>query len=415
MRRLVVTGLGAVTPIGLTANESFKSIVEGKSGISHITSFDASNFRVRIAGEVKGFNPQAFVPKKDVKKYDLFSLYAIAATKEALDDAGIDLNKEDKTKIGVSVGSGIGGLPTIEKYTEIYMKKGERFISPFFIPLAVINMASCDIAILYGLEGPNFSNVTACATGAHSIGLAMRAIQYGDADIMIAGGTESTICPMAIGGFSSMKALSTRNDEPKKASRPFDKDRDGFIVSEGAGVIVLEEYEHARRRGAEIYAELCGFGMSCDAYHITAPDPDGEGASLAIESALKDAHCNLENVDYINAHGTSTPYNDITETRAIKRLFKEYAYKLCISSNKSQIGHLLGAAGGVEAVFVALTIKEGIIPPTINLERPDPECDLNYIPNVAQEKKINVAISNSFGFGGTNAVLVFKRYESNIV
>ncbi len=409
MRRLVVTGLGAVTPVGLVAKESFKSIVEGKSGISYITKFDASNFRVRIAGEVKGFDPQAFVSKKDIKKYDLFSLYAIAATKEALDDAGIDLNKEDKTKIGVSVGSGIGGLPTIEKYTEIYLKKGERFISPFFIPLAVINMASCDVAILYGLKGPNFSNVTACATGAHSIGLAMRAIQYGDADIMIAGGTESTICPMAIGGFSSMKALSTRNDEPERASRPFDKDRDGFIVSEGAGVVVLEEYEHARRRGAEIYTELCGFGMSCDAYHITAPDPDGEGASLAIESALKDAHCNLENVDYINAHGTSTPYNDITETRAIKRLFKEYAYKLCISSNKSQIGHLLGAAGGVEAVFTALTIKEGIIPPTINLDHPDPECDLNYVPNVAQEKEINVAINNSFGFGGTNAVLVFKK------
>jgi len=409
MRRLVITGLGAVTPLGLTAKESFKNIVKGKSGVSHITSFDASNFRVRIAGEIKGFDPQKYVSKKDVKKYDLFSLYAIAATKEALDDAGIDLKEEDETKIGVSVGSGIGGLSTIEKYTEIYLKKGEKFISPFFIPLTVINMASCDVAIVYGFKGPNFSDVTACATGAHSIGMAMRVIQYGDADIMIAGGTESTICPMAIGGFSSMKALSTRNDEPEKASRPFDKDRDGFIVSEGAGVVVLEEYEHAKRRGAEIYAELCGFGMSCDAYHITTPDPDGAGAIMAMENALKDAHYNLEDVDYINAHGASTHYNDIVETRAIKKLFKEHAYKLCISSNKSEIGHLLGAAGGVEAVFTALTIKEGIIPPTTNLERPDPECDLNYIPNTAQEKEINVAISNSFGFGGTNAVLAFRK------
>lgn len=409
MRRLVITGLGAVTPLGLTAKESFENIVKGKSGIRHITSFDASNFRVRIAGEIKGFDPQKYVSKKDIKKYDLFSLYAIAATKEALDDAGIDLKEEDETKIGVSVGSGIGGLPTIEKYTEIYLKKGEKFISPFFIPLTVINMASCDVAIVYGFKGPNFSDVTACATGAHSIGMAMRVIQYGDADIMIAGGTESTICPMAIGGFSSMKALSTRNDEPEKASRPFDKDRDGFIVSEGAGVVVLEEYEHARRRGAEIYAELCGFGMSCDAYHITTPDPDGAGAILAMENALKDAHYNLEDVDYINAHGTSTYYNDIVETRAIKRLFKEHAYKLYINSNKSEIGHLLGAAGGVEAVFTALTIKEGIIPPTINLEHPDPECDLNYVPNIAQEKEINVAISNSFGFGGTNAVLAFRK------
>lgn len=409
MRRLVITGLGAVTPLGLTAKESFENIVKGKSGISHITSFDASNFRVRIAGEIKGFDPQKYVSKKDIKKYDLFSLYAIAATKEALDDAGIDLKEEDETKIGVSVGSGIGGLSTIEKYTEIYLKKGEKFISPFFIPLTVINMASCDVAIVYGFKGPNFSDVTACATGAHSIGLAMRAIQYGDADIMIAGGTESTICPMAIGGFSSMKALSTRNDEPEKASRPFDKDRDGFIVSEGAGVVVLEEYEHAKGRGAEIYAELCGFGMSCDAYHITTPDPDGAGAIMAMENALKDAHCNLEDVDYINAHGTSTYYNDIVETKAIKRLFKEHAYKVCINSNKSEIGHLLGAAGGVEAVFTALTIKEGVIPPTINLEHPDPECDLNYIPNIAQEKEINVAISNSFGFGGTNAVLAFRK------
>ena len=409
MKRIVVTGVGAVTPVGLDARTSFENIVKGKSGIGYITKFDASNFRVRIAGEVKDFNPDRYVPKKDVKKYDLFSLYAIAATKEALDDAGIETEKEDKERIGVSVGSGIGGLPTIEKYKEICLEKGEKSISPFFIPLAVINMASCDIAIMYGFKGPNFSDVTACATGAHSIGLAMRAIQYGDADIMIAGGTESAICPLAIGGFSSMRALSTRNDEPEAASRPFDRDRDGFIVSEGAGVVILEEYEHAKRRGAGIYAELCGFGMSCDAYHITAPDPDGEGASLAMENALKDAHCNLEDVDYINAHGTSTHYNDIVETRAIKKLFKEHAYKLCVSSNKSQIGHLLGAAGGVEAVFTVLTVKNGIVPPTINLEHPDPECDLNYVPNVAQEKEINVAISNSFGFGGTNAVLVFRK------
>ncbi len=409
MRRVVVTGVGAVSPVGLTAKESFDNACKGVSGIGKITRFDASNFSVRIAGEVKGFNPLDYVPKKDLKKIDLFSLYAIAASEEAIKNSGLELNREDPFRVGVSIGSGIGGLATIEKYNEALIKRGQKGVSPFFIPVAVINMAAGNVSMRFNAKGPNFSDVTACATGTHSVGLAARCIAYGDADVMICGGTESTITPLAVSGFANMKALSTRNDEPEKASRPFDRDRDGFIIGEGAGVLILEEYEHAKARGAEILAEFAGFGMSGDAYHYTAPDPEGEGATYAMKMALKDAKLNPEDVSYLNAHGTSTQYNDIIETKAIKKVFGEYAYKLTISSTKSVTGHLLGAAGGVEAVFSVLAIKEGIIPPTVNLDNPDEECDLFYTPNEAIDKQVNVAMSNSFGFGGTNAVVVFKR------
>ncbi len=409
-KRVVVTGLGAITPVGLSAGESFYNACKGISGINEITRFDASGLSVRIAGEVKGFKPENYVSKKDIKKIDLFSMYAIAAAKEALDMSGLDIEKENPFRIGVSVGSGIGGLSTIEKFNEAYLKRGQKGVSPFFIPIAVINMAGGNIAMQFHLKGPNFSDVTACATGTHSIGLAARTIAYGDADVMVCGGTESTITPLAISGFANMKALSTRNDEPHKASRPFDKDRDGFIVGEGAGVIILEEYEHAKKRGADIIAEFAGFGMSDDAYHYTAPSPDGEGAVYAIKMALDDAGLNTEDIDYVNAHGTSTYFNDIIETKAIKEVFKDYAYKLTISSTKSVTGHLLGAAGGVEAVFSILAIKNSLVPPTVNLENPDEECDLFYTPNKAIEKNINAAISNSFGFGGTNAVIAFKKF-----
>ncbi|WP_035586413.1 beta-ketoacyl-ACP synthase II [Hippea jasoniae] len=409
MRKVVVTGVGAITPVGLTAKESFENAVKGKSGIDKITRFDATNFSVQIAGEVKGFDPTKYVSKKDVKKIDLFSLYAIAAADEAIRNSGLDVEKEDPYRIGVSVGSGIGGLATIEKYNEALLKKGQKGVSPFFIPIAVINMAAGNIAMQFKLKGPNFSDVTACATGTHSIGLAARCIAYGDTDVMICGGTESTITPLAVSGFANMKALSTRNDEPQKASRPFDRDRDGFIIGEGAGILILEEYEHAKKRNAEILAEFAGFGMSDDAYHYTAPDPEGEGAIAAMKMALNDAKLNPEEIDYINAHGTSTYFNDIIETKAIKRVFGEHAYKLSISSTKSVTGHLLGAAGGVEAVFSVLALKEGVIPPTINLDNPDDECDLNYTPNVAEQKQIKTVMSNSFGFGGTNAVIIFKK------
>jgi len=409
MRRVVVTGVGAVSPVGLTAKESFDNACRGVSGIGKITRFDASDFSVRIAGEVKGFDPLNYVAKKDLKKIDLFSLYAIAASEEALKNSGIELDREDPFRVGVSIGSGIGGLATIEKYNEALIKRGQKGVSPFFIPVAVINMAAGNVSMRFNAKGPNFSDVTACATGTHSVGLAARCIAYGDADVMICGGTESTITPLAVSGFANMKALSTRNDEPEKASRPFDKDRDGFIIGEGAGVLILEEYEHAKARGAEILAEFAGFGMSGDAYHYTAPDPEGEGAAYAMKMALMDAKLNPEEVSYLNAHGTSTQYNDIIETKAIKRVFGDYAYKLTISSTKSVTGHLLGAAGGVEAVFSVLAIKEGIIPPTMNLDNPDEECDLFYTPNEAIDKEVNVAMSNSFGFGGTNAVIVFKK------
>ncbi len=410
-KRVVVTGIGAITPVGLSAKESFDNACKGVSGIGKITRFDASSLTVRIAGEVKGFNPETYVAKKDVKKIDLFSLYAIAATKEALGMAGLDIEQENPFRIGVSVGSGIGGLATIEKFNEAYIKKGQKGVSPFFIPIAVINMAGGNIAMQFNLKGPNFSDVTACATGTHSIGLAARTIAYGDADVMVCGGTESTITPLAISGFANMKALSTKNDVPDKASRPFDEDRDGFIVGEGAGVVILEDYEHAKKRGANILAEFVGFGMSDDAYHYTAPAPNGEGAVYAMKMALDDAGLNPEDIDYINAHGTSTYFNDIIETKAIKEVFGEYAYKLTISSTKSVTGHLLGAAGGVEAVFSILALKHSLIPPTANLDNQDEECDLFYTPNKAIEKQIDTVISNSFGFGGTNAVIAFKKFS----
>jgi 3-oxoacyl-[acyl-carrier-protein] synthase II len=410
-RRVVVTGVGALTPVGLTAKESFDNACKGVNGIDTITRFDASKLSVRIAGEVKGFKPEDYVQKKDAKKIDFFSLYAIAASQEAIDSSGLDIEKEDPFRIGVSVGSGIGGLDTIERYNEAYLKRGQKGVSPFFIPIAVINMAGGNIAMRFGLKGPNFSDVTACATGTHSIGLAARTIAYGDADVMVCGGTESTVTPLAVSGFANMKALSTRNDEPQKASRPFDKDRDGFIIAEGAGVLILEEYEHAKKRGAEILAEFAGFGMSDDAYHFTAPDPNGTGAIYAINMALRDGKINPDEVDYINAHGTSTYFNDIIETKAIKEVLGKHAYDVAISSTKSVTGHLLGAAGGVEAVLSVLAIKNSLIPPTMNLENPDDECDLFYVPNEAIEKNVNYAISNSFGFGGTNAVIALKKFS----
>ncbi len=410
-RRIVVTGLGAVTPVGLSAYESFDNACKGVSGIDKITRFNAENLSVQIAGEVKGFNPEQYVSKKEVKKMAPFSIYALAAAQEAIQESGLKIEEENPFRVGVSVGSGIGGLSTIEKYNEAFLARGQKGVSPFFIPIAVINMAGGNIAINLGVKGPNFSDVTACATGSHSIGLAARAIAYGDADVMICGGTESTITPLAISGFANMKALSTRNDEPEKASRPFDRDRDGFIVGEGAGIIILEEYEHAKKRGANILAEFAGFGMSDDAYHITAPDPNGSGAEYAIQMALNDAKLSTQDISYINAHGTSTHFNDSIETSVIKKVFGDYAYKIAISSTKSVTGHLLGAAGGIEAVFSVLSIKKGVIPPTINLDNPDDDCDLFYVPNTAIEKNVDAAISNSFGFGGANAVVAFKKFH----
>ncbi len=410
-KRVVITGYGMISPIGLSAKESFQNAISGFSGIGKITKFDASNFEVQIAAEVKGFEPEKYVEKKEVKKYDFFSLYALAAAQEAIEHAGLDLEKVDLFRCGVSVGSGIGGLGTIEKYDQALIQRGYKGVSPFFIPIAVINMAGGNIAIKFGLKGPNYATVTACASATHAIGFAARNIMYDDADVMIAGGCESTITPLAIAGFQNMKALSTRNNEPQKASRPFDIDRDGFIVGEGAGILVLEEYEHAKRRNANIIAELAGFGMSDDGYHITAPDPEGKGAIYAMKMALNNANLKPEDVDYINAHGTSTYFNDKIETFSIKSVFKDYAYKIAVSSTKSMTGHLLGAAGGVEAVFSVMTIENSIIPPTINLEHPDPECDLFYVPNVSIEKKVNVVMSNSFGFGGANAVLIFKKFN----
>ncbi len=411
MRRVVVTGIGLVTPIGIGVENVWKNLISGRSGIGRITRFDPASLATQIAGEVKDFNPEGFIEKKEIKKMDTFIQYAIAAAKIAMEDSDIDINAVKPERVGVVVGAGLGGLPGIEKYHRILIEEGPKRISPFFIPMVIANLAAGQISIIFGAKGPNSSTSTACAAGAHAIGDSAKYIQLGYADVMIAGGAESTITPLAIAGFNSMKALSTRNDEPERASRPFDKDRDGFVMGEGAGIIILEELEHARRRGARIYAEFAGYGLNGDAYHITAPDPEGEGGRRCMEMALEDARIDPSEVDYINAHGTSTYYNDILETKAIKRLFGEHAKRIMVSSTKSMTGHLLGAAGGVEAAFTVLSIYHGVIPPTINLENPDPECDLDYVPNQAREKKIKVAISNSFGFGGTNACLVFKRFE----
>ncbi len=410
-RRVVITGLGMITPLGIGVKGSWEGLIAGRSGIRRITQFDSSNFPTKIAGEVQDFNPEDYIEYKEIKKMDRFIHFAIAATKMAIDDSGLQITDSNAEKVGVIVGSGIGGLHAIEHYHSVLLEKGPRRITPFFIPMLVINLASGQISIIFGAKGPNSAVATACATGSHSIGDAYEIIQRGDADAMIAGGTEAVITPLGIGGFNAMKALSTRNDEPEKASRPFDIDRDGFVMGEGAGIVILESLESALDRGAKIYAELVGYGMSADAYHITSPVPDGEGAARCMKMTLKDGGADPSELDYINAHGTSTKYGDEIESKAIKTVFGEHAYKVAISSTKSMMGHLLGASGGVEAVIVVLSIYNGIIPPTINLDKPDPECDLDYVPYKSRKITVNYALSNSFGFGGTNACLLFKKFE----
>ncbi len=411
MRRVVITGIGAITPVGKDMAATWEGLVQGRSGIRRITRFDASDFPCQIAGEVDGFDPGLYVEKKEQKKMDTFILYAMAASQMALADSGFVIDSSNAERVGVVVSSGIGGLPAIEKYHKVLLERGPRKVTPFFIPMVLINLASGQIAIRLGAKGPNTAPVTACATGTHSIGDAFRMIQRGETDAMIAGGAESTICALGVGGFSAMKALSTRNDEPERASRPFDAERDGFVMGEGAGVMILEELEQARKRGAAIYAEVAGYGQSCDAYHMTSPAPEGEGAARCIALALKDGGVAPEEVDYINAHGTSTPYNDEFETMAIKSVFGTHAGKLAISSTKSMTGHLLGAAGGVEGVILAKVIRDGVIPPTINYEFPDPKCDLDYVPNEARQHTVRAALSNSMGFGGTNAALLLRRFS----
>ena len=406
-RRVVVTGLGLITPVGIGVAESWANIINGQSGIGKITKFDCSAFPSQVAGEVKNFDPLAYIPPKDARRMDTFIQFGIAAGIEAFKDSGIEVNDSNSERIGVSVGSGIGGINLIEATGEVFDEGGVRKVSPFFIPGTIINMISGNLSIMLNLKGPNVSIVTACTTGTHSIGDAARMIEYGDADVMLAGGSEAAITELSVAGFSSAKALSSRNDDPKTASRPWDRDRDGFVIGEGAGVMVLEEYEHAKQRGAKIYAELSGYGMSADAYHITAPNMDGPRRSIV--NALKNAHVNTDNVQYINAHGTSTPLGDLNETNAIKASFGNYAKKLVVNSTKSMTGHLLGGAGGIESVFTVLAIHNQISPPTINIFNQDPECDLDYCANEARPMKIEVALKNNFGFGGTNGSLVFKR------
>jgi 3-oxoacyl-[acyl-carrier-protein] synthase II len=410
-RRVVVTGSGLVTPLGTGTEKTWKNLCDGKSGIGNITRFDTSDFAVKIAAEVKDFNPQDFIEPKLARHLDPFVQYAVAAAGMALKEADLSIDDANATRVGVFTGNGIGGLSTIEKYHKISLERGPRKITPFFIPMVISNLSAGQISIVFGAKGPNLSVTTACAAGTHAVGEAFRSISRGDCDLAITGGSESTICPLAVGGFNAMKALSRNNENPEKASRPFDRDRDGFIISEGAGMLVLEELEHARSRNAEIFAEVIGFGLSGDGHHMAAPPEDGDGAVRCMQMALNDAGLVPEDIDYINAHGTSTPLNDVVETRAIKTVFGEHANKLAISSTKSMIGHMLGGAGGVESVFLALSIRDQIIPPTINLENPDPECDLDYVPNKARETVIKAAISNSFGFGGTNAVLAMKKFE----
>ena len=407
-RRAVVTGLGIVSPVGIGVGEAWANIAAGRSGIGPITRFDASTFSSRIAGEVKGFEVAKWLAAKEARRFDTFIHYGIAAAIDALKDSGLDLEREPREKIGVCIGSGMGGLPLIEDTHNALLAGGVRKISPFFVPGTIINMISGQLSIMYGLKGPNLALVTACTTANHCIGEAGRLIEYGDADVMIAGGAEATVSPLGVGGFCAARALSTRNDAPEQASRPWDRERDGFVVGEGAGVLVLEEYEHAKKRGARIYCELAGFGMSADAHHITAPCEDGEGAVRCMVNAMRNGGVNLDEIDYVNAHGTSTPLGDIAETIALKRCFGEHAKKLAVSSTKSMTGHLLGAAGGVEAVFSALALQQQIAPPTINLVDQDPQCDLDYVPNTARHMNIRIAISNSFGFGGTNGTLVFR-------
>ena len=416
-RRVVVTGLGIVAPVGLDIPSAWQNILAGKSGIQPITHFDVEPFSTRFGGPIYGFDTEKYFSKKDARKMDKFIHYGMAAGIQAIEDAGLEVTDENRKRIGVAIGSGIGGLATlqtggitgIENSHEAYRKSGPRRISAFFVPANIINMVAGDLSIKFGLKGPNYSIVSACATATHNIGEAALMIRHGYVDTMVAGGSEMATSPVGLGGFASAKALSTRNDEPERASRPFDKDRDGFVLSDGAGVLVLEEYEMAKARGATIYAEVAGFGMNSDAYHMTAPSEDGEGASDCMHLALEDAGLTPESVDYINAHGTSTPAGDIAETLAVKRTFGDHAYKLVVGSTKSMTGHMLGAAGGAEAIFSILAIRDQVAPPTINYETPDPDCDLDYVPNQAREMKIDVALSNSFGFGGTNGTLIFRR------
>ena len=406
-RRVVVTGLGLITPVGIGVSESWANIISGQSGIGKITKFDCSSYPSQVAGEVKNFDPLLYIPPKDARRMDTFIQFGIAAGVEAFKDSGIEVTDTNSERIGVSVGSGIGGINLIESTSDVFDEGGVRKVSPFFIPGTIINMISGNLSIMLNLKGPNVSIVTACTSGTHSIGDAARMIEYGDADVMLAGGSEAAITELSVAGFSSAKALSSRNDDPKTASRPWDKDRDGFVIGEGAGVMVLEEFEHAKKRGAKIYAELSGYGMSADAYHITAPNMDGPRRSIV--NALKNANVNIDNVQYINAHGTSTPLGDLNETNAIKASFGDYAKKLVVNSTKSMTGHLLGGAGGIESVFTVLAIHNQISPPTINIFNQDPECDLDYCANEARSMKIDVALKNNFGFGGTNGSLVFKK------
>jgi len=410
-RRVVVTGLGIVSPVGSKIDKAWKNIIEGNSGINVISDdlFDTSKFSVKIAGNVDDFQIDDYIKRKDQRKMDPFIHYGIGAGTDALVDSGLEVTEENAERIGTIVGSGIGGLGTIEKNYEIFMKSGPRRISPFFVPSSIVNMVAGNLSIMHGLKGHNMSPVSACATATHSIGDAMRMIQYGDADYMLAGGAEMGSTPLGIGGFAAARALSTRNDDPQAASRPWDAGRDGFVLGDGAGIVVLEEYEAAKARGAEIYCELVGFGMSSDAFHMTSPSKDGEGAARCMKHALNDAGLNPEDIDYINAHGTSTPAGDVAETLALKRAMGNYASNVAISSTKSMTGHLLGAAGGIEAIFSILAIRDQVLPPTINLTNPDSECDLDYVPNVARETKVDIAMSNSFGFGGTNGTLIFKK------
>jgi len=409
MRRVVITGMGVVSPLGTGKEKNWEALMRGQSGIGRITSFDASDLPTQIAGEVKDFNPDDYIEKKEQRKMDLFIQYAVAAADMALEDSGFTIDDSNATRVGVQVGAGLGGLPTIEKYHQAMLEGGYRKISPFFIPMLIINLAPGFISMRTGAKGPNLSSVSACATGTHSIGDAFRAVQRGDADAMICGGCESTITPLGIGGFNVMKALSTRNDDPQAASRPFEKNRDGFVMAEGAGILFIEEFESAQKRGAHIYAEIVGYGMTGDAYHLTAPAPGGEGAARCMQMALDTGGINADEVDYINAHGTSTKFNDLYETMAIKSVFGDHAGMLMVSSTKSMTGHALGAAGGLEAVYLALAIDRGVVPPTINYDEADPECDLDYVPNQAREAGIRVGLSNSFGFGGTNATLAFRK------
>jgi 3-oxoacyl-[acyl-carrier-protein] synthase II len=406
-RRVVVTGLGIISPVGNAVELAWSNLLAGKSGIAPITHFDVSQFACRFGGSVKDFDPTAYITPKDVKKMDTFIHYGIAAACDAIKDAGLQITEANAERIGVAIGSGIGGLGTIEDQHDTYLKGGPRRISPFFVPASIINMISGNLSIMHGLKGPNIAVVSACTTGTHNIGEAARTIAYGDADVMVAGGAEMATTPTGLGGFAAARALSTRNDDPLRASRPWDKDRDGFVLADGAGVLVLEEYEFAKRRGARIYAELIGYGTSSDAHHMTQPSPGGDGAKRCMLNAMRDAGINAEQIDYINAHGTSTPAGDLAETNAVKGALGAHARKVAVSSTKSMTGHLLGAAGGIEAIFSVLAICRGVIPPTINLDNPDPECDLDYVPHTARETRVNIALSNSFGFGGTNGTLAF--------